>query len=173
MSMAQAKSAAGSEPAAARASLYWLWLSLAVIAVDQATKQVFLGALEPHTRVAVIPGFFDWTLTFNEGVAFSLFGDGGTLQRTLLSGFALLVSVGLGYWLTRLPREDRWSALALALVIGGAIGNVIDRVRLGHVVDFVLLYWREWHWPAFNVADSCIVVGAIVLVLAGFRAERD
>jgi signal peptidase II len=95
------------------------------------------------------------------------------VQRALLTGFALVVSAAFAVWLTRLPRADRFSAAALALVIGGAVGNAIDRIRLGHVVDFILLYWRDWYWPAFNVADSCIVVGAIVLVLAGFRAERD
>jgi signal peptidase II len=178
MSMAQVKFGAGSEakvPAMNRASAHWLWLSLAVIALDQASKLVFLDALQPFERVAVIPGLFDWTLTFNQGVAFSIFGEGGDLQRMLLSGFALLVCGGLTWWLLRLPRSERITAAALALVIGGAIGNVIDRVRLGHVVDFVLLYWREWHWPAFNLADSCIVVGAIVIVIAGFfegRAER-
>lgn len=153
------------------AGLRWLLLSLVVLAADQASKLYFLATVPEFTRVPVLPGFFDWTLTYNEGVAFSLFGDGEDLQRFLLSAFAVAVSTGFAVWLTRLPRADRWSAVALALVIGGAIGNVVDRVRLGHVVDFILLYWREWHWPAFNVADSCIVVGAIVLVLAGFRPQ--
>jgi signal peptidase II len=151
------------------AGLRWLLLSLVVIGLDQASKLHFLAHVPEFSRVPVIPGFFDWTLTYNEGVAFSLFGDGAGLQRALLTGFAVVVSVGFMVWLTRLPRADRYSAAALALVIGGAVGNAIDRVRLGHVVDFILLYWREWHWPAFNVADSCIVAGAIVLVLAGFR----
>ncbi len=153
----------------ARASLHWFWVSLAVIAADQASKQYFLGYVPEFARIPVVPGFFDWTLTYNEGVAFSLFGEGGDLQRYTLSAFALAVSAGFAWWLTRLPASDRWSALSLALVIGGALGNVIDRLRLGHVVDFILLYWREWYWPAFNLADSCIVVGASILVLAGLR----
>lgn len=155
------------------AGLRWLLLSLVAVALDQASKLHFLAAVPEFSRVPVIPGFFDWTLTYNEGVAFSLFGDGAGVQRALLTGFALVVSTGFAVWLTRLPRADRWSAAALALVIGGALGNAIDRIRLGHVVDFILVYWRDWYWPAFNVADSCIVVGAVVLVLAGFRAERD
>lgn len=149
--------------------LRWLLLSLVVVVADQATKLHFLATVPEFGRVTVLPGFFDWTLTYNEGVAFSLFGDGENLQRLLLSAFAVAVSTAFVVWLTRLPRGDRWSAAALALVIGGAIGNVVDRARLGHVVDFILLYWRDWHWPAFNVADSCIVVGAVLLVLAGFR----
>ncbi len=160
-------------PMAGRSGLRWLALSLAVIAVDQASKLFFLGYVPEYSRITVVPGFFDWTLTYNEGVAFSMFGEGGDLQRYLLSAFAVAVSIGFMVWLTRLPRSDRFSALALALVIGGALGNVIDRLRLGHVVDFILVYYREWHWPAFNVADSCIVVGAIVLVLAGMRNEKS
>ena len=157
---------------AGRAGLPWLWLSLLVIGIDQASKLFVLAQLADFSRVPVIPGFFDWTLTYNEGVAFSMFRDGAGLQRILLSAFAVLVSIGFAVWLTRLPRHDRWSALAISMVIGGAIGNVIDRLRLGHVVDFILVYWRDWSWPAFNVADSCIVVGAIVLVMAGMRSEK-
>jgi signal peptidase II len=152
--------------------LRWLLLSLVVIVADQASKLFFLGYVPEFGRIPVIPGFFDWTLTYNEGVAFSMFGEGGNLQRYVLSGFAVAVSIGFMVWLTRLPRSDHWSALALALVIGGALGNVIDRLRLGHVVDFILVYYRDWAWPAFNIADSCIVVGAIVLVVAGMRGEK-
>jgi signal peptidase II len=158
---------------AGRAGLRWLAVSLLVLVLDQASKLYVLAVVPEFSRIPVIPGFFDWTLTYNEGVAFSLFGDGEDLQRYLLSAFAIAVSIGFMVWLTRLPRDDRWSALALSLVIGGALGNVIDRLRLGHVVDFILVYWREWHWPAFNIADSCIVVGAILLVLAGFRSESS
>lgn len=151
--------------------LTWLWLSALIIVLDQATKTFFLDFVPVHGRVPVIPGFFDWTLTFNEGVAFSLFGDGGNLQRALLSGFAVLVSAVFVVWMARLPKHDRLSAISLALIVGGALGNVIDRLIHGHVIDFVLLYWQTWHWPAFNLADSAIVCGAILLVLAGFRAD--
>lgn len=153
--------------------LKWLWLSLLVIALDQVTKEHFLATVPVYGRVPVIEGFFDWTLTFNEGVAFSLFGDGGELQRLLLSGFAVIVSLVFIVWMGRLPRFDRLSAIALALIVGGALGNVIDRILHGHVIDFILLYWRSWHWPAFNVADMAIVSGAILLVIAGFRGEGE
>jgi signal peptidase II len=153
--------------------LKWLWLSVLVIVLDQVTKEHFLATVPVHGRIPVIEGFFDWTLTFNEGVAFSLFGDGGELQRLLLSGFAVVVSLVFILWMGRLPKADRLSAIALALIVGGALGNVIDRILHGHVIDFILLYWRTWHWPAFNVADMAIVSGAILLVIAGFRGEGE
>jgi signal peptidase II len=155
----------------AHAGLGWLALSAVVVVLDQVTKAIVVAKLAPMQRVPVLP-FFDWTLTFNTGVAFSLFNDGPAWTRYGLSAFALLVAGAFTYLMMRLPRSDRLSAAALALVIGGALGNVIDRLRLGHVIDFVLLYWREWSWPAFNVADSAIVVGAALLVVAGLRGER-
>lgn len=142
----------------------WLWIPLAIVALDQWTKHLVLQALSPYQRVAVIEGFFDWTLTFNEGVAFSLFHGGPGHQRWWLSGFALLVSGFFLTWAMRLPRREWPQAVALMLVVGGAWGNVIDRMRLGHVVDFILVYHRDWYWPAFNLADSAIVVGATLLI---------
>jgi signal peptidase II len=153
--------------------LKWLWLSVLVIVLDQITKEHFLATVPVYGRIPVIEGLFDWTLTFNEGVAFSLFGEGGELQRLLLSSFAVVVSLGFIVWMGRLPKSDRLSAMALALIVGGALGNVIDRIIHGHVIDFILLYWRTWHWPAFNVADMAIVCGATLLVLAGFRGEGE
>ncbi len=150
----------------------WLLLSLAIIVLDQASKLVVLEHLSLHERVTVIAGLFDWTLRYNEGVAFSMLVNGPDWQRYGLSVFALVVAGVFTAWLLRLPKGERWSAMALGLVIGGAIGNAIDRLRLGHVVDFVLVYYRQWEWPAFNVADSAIVVGAIVLVLASFTEHR-
>jgi signal peptidase II len=154
-----------------RAGFAWLWLSMVIVAIDQLTKWIATSAMTLHERVPVLP-FFDWTLTYNRGVAFSLFNDGQGWQRYGLSAFAVIVAAGFTWWMAHLPRHERANAAALALVVGGAIGNVIDRLRLGHVVDFVLLYWRDWSWPAFNVADSAIVVGAVLLVVAGFRQER-
>ena len=155
-----------------RAGLRWLWLSALVIVLDQYTKWLALGALREFERVAVIEGFWDWTLTYNEGVAFSLFNDGPAWTRYGLSAFAVVVSAVFAVWLARLPRGERWQGAALALVIGGALGNVIDRLRLGHVVDFVLWYWKDWHWPAFNVADSAITAGAVLLVVSGLFAGK-
>ena len=154
-----------------RTGFRWLWVSALVVAADQLTKWLATSSIALHERIPVLP-FFDWTLTYNRGVAFSLFNDGQGWQRYGLSAFALLVAGAFTYWMAHLRRDERASALALALVIGGAIGNVIDRLRLGHVVDFVLLYWKDWSWPAFNVADSAIVCGAVLLVVSGFRQER-
>ncbi len=154
-----------------RAGFSWLWLSAAVVAADQLTKAIATTTMTLHERIPVLP-FFDWTLTYNRGVAFSLFNDGQGWQRFGLSAFALLVAGAFAYWMAHLPKRERANAIALSLVIGGAVGNVIDRLRLGHVVDFVLLYWNDWSWPAFNVADSAICVGAVLLVVAGFRSQQ-
>lgn len=155
---------------AERAGFAWLWIAAAVVVADQLTKAIASSTMSLHERIPVLP-FFDWTLTYNRGVAFSLFNDGQGWQRFGLSAFALLVAGGFAYWMAHLPKHERLNAIALSLVIGGAIGNVIDRLRLGYVVDFVLLYWNDWSWPAFNLADSAIVCGAGLLVVAGFRQE--
>ena len=155
-----------------RAGIRWLLLSLAIVVADQLTKVLATTELVLHQPVPVVPGLFNWTLAHNYGVAFSIFNDGPGWQRYGLSAFALAVSIAFTVWLLRLPRHERWSAAGLALVIGGAVGNVIDRLRLGYVVDFVEWYWRDWHWPAFNLADSAICVGAAVLVIASLRGEK-
>ncbi|GAP67401.1 signal peptidase II [Mizugakiibacter sediminis] len=148
-------------------ALSWLWLSAAVIALDQATKQWVLAALEPYMPHAVIPGLLNWTLAFNTGAAFSFLADAAGWQRWFFVALAVLVSGVLAVWLARTGRRDWRTALPLALVVGGALGNLIDRLRLGHVVDFVQVYWRQWAFPAFNVADSAISVGAVLLIAFG------
>lgn len=146
-------------------ALSWLLLSVVVLLLDQLSKLWVLAELYPGERVAVIPDIFYWTLTFNKGAAFSFLADGGGWQRWLFTVLALVISAVLVVWLKRTPRSDWRNALPLALVIGGAIGNLVDRVRLGHVVDFVLVYFGDWAYPAFNVADSAICVGAVLLIL--------
>lgn len=150
------------------ANLRWLFVSCLVITIDQWSKWVVLAHLTTHQRIPVLPGFLDWTLTFNEGVAFSMFHNGPEQQRWWLAGFALLVSCVFVIWMTKLPKREYLNAFALAMIIGGAIGNVIDRIRLGHVVDFILAYYQNWYWPAFNIADSAIVCGAGMLLIASF-----
>ena len=150
-------------------ALPWLWLSLVVIALDQVTKHVALGALSPYEPQAVIPDVLNWTLAFNRGAAFSFLAGEDGWQRWLFTTLAIGVSAMLAYWLARTPRRDWRNALPLALIIGGAIGNLVDRVRFGHVTDFIQVHWRDdWFFPAFNVADSAISVGAVLLVLFGF-----
>ncbi|MFC4727201.1 signal peptidase II [Coralloluteibacterium thermophilus] len=146
-------------------ALPWLALSVVVIALDQLTKWIVLGSIRLYERIEVIPGFFDWTLTYNPGAAFSFLSEAGGWQRWFFTALAIGISGLLTWWLARTPRSDWRTALPFALVIGGAIGNVIDRLVHGQVVDFILVYWRSYHWPAFNLADSAIVGGAIGIVL--------
>ena len=147
----------------------WLWLSLLLICADQATKWLAVAHLEYLTPVPVIEGFWNWTLVHNYGAAFSFLSDAGGWQKWFFAGLAAVVSVVMALWLRLTPRADWRNALPLALVIAGAIGNLIDRVRYGYVVDFIDWYVGKHHWPAFNVADSAIVVGAVLLVLFSFK----
>lgn len=152
----------------------WLWLSVVVIFLDQSTKWLVLSALTPYQVLEVLPNV-NLTLLFNRGAAFSFLADAGGWQRWLFAGFALLVTLALAIWLTRLSRSERLLAVGLALIIGGAVGNLIDRVILGHVVDFIQVYLpliplRLFNpWPAFNVADSAISVGVVFLLIETLR----
>ena len=149
-------------------ALVWLALSLLVVGLDQLTKHVALLELRPYEPHAVIPGLLNWTLAFNPGAAFSFLAGESGWQRWLFTALAIGVSALLATWLARLPRGDWRNALPLSLIIGGALGNLIDRLRFGHVTDFVQVYWGDWSFPAFNVADSAISIGAVLLVVFGF-----
>lgn len=153
-------------------ALPWLSLSLVVIVLDLGTKYLALARLEPYQPVAFIEGFWNWTLVFNPGAAFSFLSDAGGWQRWLFSFFAVAISAVLVVWLSRTPRNDWRTALPFALIIGGALGNLYDRIVWGHVVDFIDIYWGTAHWPAFNLADSAIVGGAIGMVVFGFSARK-
>ncbi|HEV7491255.1 MAG TPA: signal peptidase II [Rhodanobacteraceae bacterium] len=150
----------------------WLALSALVIALDQLTKHIAIGSLEPYAPHAVIPGFLNWTLAFNSGAAFSFLNNAGGWQRWLFSALAIGICAVLTVWLRRLGRGEWKTAMPLALVIGGALGNLIDRVRFGHVTDFIEVYYRQWSWPAFNVADSAISVGAVLLIVFGLGVRK-
>ena len=153
-------------------ALSWLALSAIVIALDQFTKHIALSALQPYAPHEVIPGLLNWTLAFNTGAAFSFLHDAGGWQRWLFSALAIGVCAVLVVWLRRLPRGEWRTALPLALVIGGALGNLIDRVRLGRVTDFIEVYHGQWSWPAFNIADSAICVGAVLLIVFGLGGRK-
>ena len=156
--------------APARSALPWLWLSVVLFALDQWTKQIALTSLvERAPPIPFIDGFWSWSLVFNKGASFSLGANLGDIGPPLFITLALVISTVLTWWLRKTPRADWRTALPFALVIAGAIGNVVDRFRFGKVVDFILWYWRDFHWPVFNVADTCIVVGAVLLVLFSFR----
>ena len=156
-----------------RNALPWLTLSAIVVALDQASKAIAIHLLEPQVPHAVIPGFLNWTLAYNTGAAFSFLADQEGWQRWLFTALAIGVSAVLTRWLARTPRADWRNALPLALVIGGAIGNLIDRIRIGHVIDFIQVYYRDWAFPSFNVADSAISVGAVLLIWFALFAKSS
>lgn len=153
--------------------LRWLWLSLLVFVLDQASKIYFESELNLYQQIVVIPDYFSWTLAYNTGAAFSFLADAAGWQRWFFAAIAVGVSIVLVIWLKRLRADETWLALALALVLGGALGNLLDRVVYGHVVDFILVHWQQrWYFPAFNLADSAITVGALILALDMFKSEK-
>lgn len=152
--------------------LKWLWLSLLLVVLDQLSKVVVSNWLQLYESVAVLP-FFNFTLLHNPGAAFSFLADAAGWQRWFFTAIALFVSVVITVWLRRLPAEEKWQAAALALILGGALGNVIDRLRFGYVVDFLDFYYQQWHWPAFNIADSAITVGVTILLWVTFRGNKQ
>lgn len=150
----------------------WLVLSVLVIVLDQASKLYFEQHFQYLEVRPVIEGFFNWTLVYNPGAAFSFLADAGGWQRHFFTLLAAGVSLWLGWGILRGQQSQRMNA-ASALIIGGAIGNVIDRVVYGHVIDFIQIYWQDFYWPAFNIADSAICIGAVLMVLDGLRPAQQ
>ena len=152
---------------AERPQLKWLWLSLAVIALDQASKKIAEALLIPHQPVGLLP-FFDWYLTYNTGAAFSFLAGAGGWQRWLFTVIAIVISGIILQWIYKLPRDETLTAASLCLILGGAIGNLIDRVYLGHVIDYIQVWLGSYPFPAFNIADAAISVGAVLLIVSSF-----
>jgi signal peptidase II len=150
----------------------WLGVSALVILLDWITKQRVSEALELYRPQEVL-SWLNITLAHNYGAAFSFLSDAGGWQRGFFIVLTSLVSVVLLVWLLRLPREEWRTGLGLALVLGGAIGNLVDRVQLGYVVDFIDVHFGGWHYPAFNVADSAITCGVILLLLDAVFLSRS
>ena len=144
----------------------WIALIIAVVVIglDQWTKHIAVTMLEFRSPQSVT-SWFDWMLTYNTGAAFSFLAGAGGWQRWFLTGVALVVSVFIVCWLFRLSPSDRSLVIPLVLILGGGIGNLIDRLMLGHVVDFISLHYENWYWPAFNLADSAITAGAVWVLL--------
>jgi signal peptidase II len=153
-------------------ALIWLLLSAVIIALDQYTKHLAVMHLKYHVEVPFIDGFWNWTLAHNYGAAFSFLANAGGWQHWFFIGLAFLISMVLAVMLAKMPRSRWHEALPYALVIGGAIGNVIDRFRYGYVIDFIDWYYKDYHWPVFNIADSCIVVGAALLLIFSFKKKE-
>ena len=153
-------------------ALPWLGLSALVLALDQWSKAWVLKTLPEHVSVPVIDGFWNWYRTYNTGAAFSFLADAGGWQKWFFVTLAFAISGLMAWMLARTSRSDWRSAFPLALVVGGAIGNVIDRLQHGHVIDFVQWYVGEHYWPAFNIADSAVVGGAIGIALFGLLSGK-
>ncbi len=159
--------------------LKWLWLSILVVGLDQASK--FWATVELQYAVPVhVMSSLNWFLAHNTGAAFSFLSEAGGWQRWFFVGLASIVSVVIVIWLKGLPRDQKWLALSLALILGGAIGNVVDRAMYGYVVDFIQFYYvadscipgfyfngAQCNWPAFNIADMAIVGGAVIMIVEG------
>lgn len=142
----------------------WRWYILAVVVLilDQITKHLATAMLTYAEPVVFTP-FFNFTLLYNPGAAFSFLSEAGGWQRWFFTIVALVISAIIVVWLTRIAHR-RYEALALALILGGALGNVYDRMVLGHVVDFIVVHYRDYYWPSFNIADAAITVGAGFLI---------
>lgn len=145
---------------------YLLWLALAalIVGLDYATKHLASQTLELYHPIP-LASWLNLTLAHNEGAAFSFLAGAGGWQRWFFAGVAGVIALVLLVWLWRLPVYARLLPASLALILGGAVGNLIDRVRYGYVVDFIDVHYAGWHWPAFNVADSAITIGIVLLLL--------
>jgi signal peptidase II len=151
-----------------RGASNWLWLSFFAVIVDQATKALVIGAVKLQASISLLP-FLDIVYLENKGAAFSILAQAAGWQRWFFIALAIIVSLSLMIWMRRIRAEQILLAVGLALVLGGALGNVIDRVWHGYVVDFIYFHWRDWYFPAFNIADTCISIGAGCLLLDAFR----
>ena len=152
-------------------NLVWVGLAIVSIVLDQWTKWIASTSLNYADPVPVMP-FLNWTLLHNYGAAFSFLSDAGGWQRYFFTSLAGLVSLIFIFWLMRMPKNMKVLPIAVALILGGAIGNLIDRVALGYVVDFIHVYYNNSHFPAFNIADSAITLGTILMLIDTFFLEK-
>lgn len=158
--------------------LKWLWLTLLVVILDLATKAIVSQNFSLYEVLPVIPGWFNLTLAHNSGAAFSFLANESGWQRWFFAVIAFLVSIVIFFWIKRLQAHERWLAVSLALVLGGALGNLWDRLTLGYVVDFLDFYYQSdpqspaLHWPAFNIADTAISIGAVMLIIDAFFSKE-
>jgi signal peptidase II len=151
---------------------YWLALSLVIVLLDQLTKRLVEGHLLVFEMIPLLPSL-NLTLTYNTGAAFSFLADQGGWQRWFFVTLAVGVTGVMAVWLNRLRSQERLTAASLSFIIGGAVGNLIDRLWTGRVVDFIDVYYDRWHWPAFNLADSAITLGVILMLVETFRAPPE
>ncbi|MFN0111528.1 MAG: signal peptidase II [Blastocatellia bacterium] len=149
-------------------------IAVVIMAADQITKAWAIAKLKPVVLLEVIPGFFRLVYATNRGVAFSMFADGSFDARWIFAGISLVATVFVSIYLLRTPPGKIRLSFALSLLLAGIVGNLIDRIRLGEVVDFIGLHWRdEYSWPIFNLADTAICIGAVLLALEMLFEERE
>ena len=154
----------------------WLWLSGLMVILDQLTKKIAEAELLLHKPVAIFPSF-NFTLMYNKGAAFSFLSEAGGWQRIFFVALSTIISIFLFFWLKQISTDDKQKnnqllQIAIALILGGAIGNLIDRAMTGAVVDFIQLYYSTYYFPAFNIADSAITVGAALLIIDMFLESK-
>ncbi len=159
-------------PKPGASALQWFVLAAVVVGLDQWTKTVALSQLDYATPVPVLP-ILNMTLHFNTGAAFSFLSDAGGWQRWFFSAVAGIASAVIAVWLTRLRPQETLLAASLSLILGGAIGNLCDRLQFGYVVDFISVHYHAWYYPTFNVADSAVTVGAVLMILDTLRQWRE
>jgi signal peptidase II len=147
--------------------LKWLGLSLLALVLDQASKLLVDSTMQLYQSIPLLP-FFKLTYVHNTGAAFSFLSEAGGWQRWFFAGLALVISVVIAVWLSRLEKNETLLAVALSLILGGAVGNLIDRLAYGYVIDFLDVYYGTWHWPAFNIADSAITLGVVLMLAESF-----
>ena len=147
--------------------LKWLALSLLAVVLDQVSKWAIDSSMQLYQSIPLVP-YFNLTYLRNTGAAFSFLSEAGGWQRWFFAGLAIVISAVIGVWLARLKEHETVLAVALSLVLGGAIGNLIDRLAYGYVIDFLDVYYQTWHCPAFNIADSAITLGVILMLLESF-----
>lgn len=153
-----------------KTGLYWLWVAVIILALDRLTKFLAQTYLTAYVPLPVVK-FFNLTLAYNTGAAFSFLNQAGGWQGKLFGGIAFFVSIGILFWLYRLTHRQRWLCIALSMIVGGALGNLGDRILYGHVIDFIQLYVSHWYWPVFNIADSAICIGVGMLFLDALRKK--
>ena len=152
--------------------LKWLGLSLLAVVLDQLSKLAVAGSMQLYQSIKVMP-YFNLTYVHNTGAAFSFLSDAGGWQRWFFAGLAVIISAVIAVWLAKLKRHETLLAVALSLVLGGAIGNLIDRLAYGYVIDFLDVYYQSSHWPAFNIADSAITLGVVLMLAESFGLGKS
>lgn len=151
--------------------LSWLWLTILLVAIDRYTKNWSVTHLVFQEPREILP-FFNLTLAYNTGAAFSFLHAASGWQNIFFSSIAFLISAVVVVWLYKTPARERWLSAALSLILAGAVGNAWDRLTYGYVIDFLDFHYQDWHFAIFNVADSAICVGAFILCLQWLRSAK-